>query len=188
MDSLTRRRATLAVGGAVAAALAGCLGGDGTGGGVTIEIHQVGPTTAAPAWGGRENPAGAVELYSRLDRATERLESTHLAGVPSDRREDALTFARDTDFATAALVYVASEGPDTCFDEVAVGDLALDGETLTGRAEALDTSDPGDGCGDALTFPAALVRATADPRPTRARLTVRNGWGDESTVEATATE
>jgi hypothetical protein len=183
MHEITRRRTTVTAGVALGTALAGCLGGDG--GGVTRETLQIGPTPGVPDWSGRGDDAGAAELFRRQERAVDRLESALLEGVAPDRRDAILAFARNTDFQDDVLVYVASEGPDTCYDEVSVRDLTLDGDVLTGTAEAVDTSESGQGCGDALTFPAVLVRATADPRPARVRLTIHNGWGEETTVEAT---
>lgn len=172
---------------ALAAGLAACTGprapGDGTPS-VEYELHQVGPSTTVPDWSGRGNGSGTVELFGSRERARTRLEETLLAGVPGTRRSDALGFFENTDFDEAVLVYVASEGPDTCYDEVEVRELSVDGDALTGTVAARDTSEPGQGCGDAITYPAALVRVTADTLPVRAELTVTNGWGDESVVTA----
>lgn len=184
---LTRRLAVRGGALGIALALAGCIA-PGTGdGGLSFELHQIGPTTAAPDWSGRGNAAGAVEFYRTRADARERLDGELLSGLPGERREAALEFVDGTDFGTAVVLYVASEGPDTCHDEMAVRDLSLDGTTLTGTVAARDTRQSGEGCGDAITYPSALVRANADPRPDRAELTVLNGWGDESTVEATET-
>ncbi|PSQ15322.1 hypothetical protein BRD00_14435 [Halobacteriales archaeon QS_8_69_26] len=142
MATLTRRLAVQALALPVGMALAGCLDGSGDGGDDTeYELHQVGPTTAVEDWSGRDGATGAVELYRSRSRAEAGLDDGILAGVPEERHGPARTFVDETEFDRSVLLYVASEGPDTCHDEIAVRSLDVEARTVTGRVAARDTSE-----------------------------------------------
>lgn len=188
-----------ALGGAVG--LAGCTAEDGPGGddgpstetqtptpdgGTTLverEVVQYGATSALPEWyDGRDGPPGQVVVIDDAERADAVLSPGDL---PPERRETVQQLLAAVDYERDLLVYVQSGGPDTCHSRVDLADLALTGGRLTGTARAVDTSEPGDACGDALTFPAALVRATVDgPRPVTVALEVADGFGQTATVTA----
>lgn len=209
MERPTRRRTLRAVGLGCGALLGGCLSDDGadptgtddptdaddpTGTDdptatepLSLDGYDVVPFAAslsAPDWYDDEEPPGHVELFASEAAAREGLDFER---VPEDRRSEVESFVADTDFASARLLYVGSVGPNTCYRAVEVSELELDDGTLVGAAAAVA---PGDGdrvCGQAITFPSSLVRATVDGRPPNAAtVTVTDGWGDEETFEVTA--
>jgi hypothetical protein len=195
-----RRRDVLRLLGATGAGLAGCLG-DGPpaspggtetptgstattdpGGVASHETVQFGAETGQPAWYDEDSP-GHAELYG-----SESVARTALAldGLPEDRRDVADQLLSETDFGSARVLFLGSVGPDTCHGEIAVGDLRTGDGRLLGRFEAHDPC--GDcACGDAITYPSALVAVTfeGDP-PDAARLTAVGGWDEAATVEVVA--
>lgn len=71
-------------------------------------------------------------------------------------------FVAETDFETETLVYVRAEAPQKCY-RTAVRSLSWNGETLAGRV-ALEKADEYEVCGDAISYPATLVRLETDDR------------------------
>lgn len=201
MERPTRRHALKAVGLGCGALLGGCLSDDGTAPAgtdsptdtatgtepPTLDGYDVVPFAASstiPDWYGQEEPPGHVELFASEEAAREWLDFEQ---VPEDRRSEVESFVADTDFGTARLLYVGSVGPNTCYRAVEVSGLELADGTLVGSAAAVDPGDGDRACGEALTFPSSLVRATVDGRPPNAaKVTVTDGWGDEETFEVTA--
>lgn len=211
MTKLDRRTALAAVGIGLGTALAGCIDSganpgddedtetdDGDGEETTTadpgeptaveyDVIQYETGTSAPDWYDRdEEPTGAVTLID----SESRLESTlSVHDLPEDRRDAVESFLADVDFEKSVVLLVSSVGPDTCHDEIEIESLALEDGTLTGRAAAVDTSEEGAACGEALTFPSALVKAEGDGSPpSGAEITVVDGWGTEETIVATADE
>lgn len=152
---------------------------------VGSETVQYSATSALPGWyDGRDGPPGQVVVIDAAERAEAALSPGDL---PPDRRGAVEELLEAVDYDRDLLLYVQSGGPDTCYSQVEVADLALVEEGLTGTARAVDTSEPGEGCGDALTFPAALVRATFDGAPpTTVALEIADGFGQTATVTGSA--
>ena len=198
MTRLTRRAALhgVAVGGV--AALAGCTeagdpvpggngtdGGDGSDGdgnagdggsdgdGVTTAVQQVGAALSGPAWT-RNERRGFCALITE--------EHGDGAGLFDDAPERVRAFVEETDFAASRLCYVESVGPDTCHDEIAFGGVAVEAGTLVADATVQGPGGDDVACGQAVTYPAALLRVTSDPLPDAARLSVTDGWGETGTV------
>ena len=201
---MNRRRLLRAVGIGAGVGLAGCAGErSGDGGGTTDDtttdrtttgapdavretaVLQYDVTGAVPAWHEPGRPGRVVVIDS-----TERLRATlSLGDLSEERRESVRAFLADVDYATDRLLSVRSGGPDTCHDRVNVSELRVAGGRLTGRARVVDTSEPGKACGGAETFPSALVRVTFDESPVdRVALQVRDGFGDEAEVTASAAD
>lgn len=209
MTPIDRRRTLRVLGLGLGAAVGGCLsdepanpgtGGDTptgsdprsgsdtpppmTDGGIEYEVRSFGGSLGEPTWRDDERRSGHVELYASAAAARAALD---LEALPEDRREDVEAFVEGTDFSKERLVYVASVGPNTCHDRVEVGHLTVEGDTLVGAASAVDTSGPDEACGDAIAFPAALVRIRFGNRPRNVvRLTVTDGWGESAEVIAAA--
>lgn len=211
MDITDRRRVLRAVGLGLGGSLAGCLSGDpgGTATGterpsatdsatqsptetppsdadVTFEVLQLGTGLERPAWRADGEGGGHAELYASAAAARGRL---GLEALAPDRREAAESFVGSTDFGAERLLFVASVGPDTCYSRVEVASLRVVDATLAGGARAVDTSEAGEGCGDAITYPAALVRVRfeGDPRD-QARIRITDGWDEQREVVAAAIE
>ncbi|ELZ46431.1 hypothetical protein C463_04444 [Halorubrum californiense DSM 19288] len=202
MTDLTRRTALYGVATGSVAALAGCTeaggpapgddgtdGGDGSGDGTDgggdgtdgdaggdadpeTDVHQVGAALSGPAWS-RTERRGFCALLTDEDDA---------AWLLGDAPAETAAFVEATDFAASALVYVESVGPTTCHDEVAFDGVAVENGTLVADAAVLGAQDEGVACGQAITYPAALLRVTSDPLPDAVRLSVTDGWDETGTV------
>ena len=197
------RRATLYGVAAGAAALAGCTeagvpadgsgtdGGDGSDGNgtdgsdgadgdggddeeVTTAVRQVGAALSGPAWR-RTERRGFCTLIAEEGDASWLLR---------DAPEQVRAFVEETDFAASVLVYVESVGPDTCHDEIAFDGVAVEDGTLVADATVQGPGSDDVACGEAITYPAALLRVTSDPLPDAARLSVTDGWGETGTVRS----
>jgi len=197
MSPNTRRGTIRLVGLGLGAALAGCLDGgddpatgesptddpsptDGPSGDLEYESVQVGAASGDPDWYDSEDePPGHVELFASA-RAVRRALDLEAAS------DEVGAFVDGTDFERSRLLYVASLGPNTCYSEIDVRELTVEDGELVGTAAAVDPSDDTTGCGDAVTFPSALVRVTFDGRPANhATITVVNGWDEQRAIEAT---
>jgi len=189
MIDITRRLALRGVAAGGVCAFAGCGGGDdgdggggdgggGDGGGdggarsPVATVRQVESPLSGPAW----------------DRGSRRGFCTRIAAAEDanwlldDASEETREFVSETDFERAVVVYVESVGPTTCHDELSFDDVAIEDGTLTASARVEDTSAANEACGQAITYPAAMVRAESDPRPESVRLRVTDGWGETGTV------
>lgn len=203
MERISRRTVLRAAGTGLGATVAGCLsdepvraptGGDDPtptdtptptpDGGLEYEVRSFGTSLGRPAWRNDDRRSGHVEMYATEAAARAALEFEEL---PEDRRAAVEAFVGGTDYPNERLLYVASVGPNTCHDRIEVGHLSVDGDVLVGTANTVDTSEPDVACGDAITFPSALVRVRFDDRPRNAgRLTVTDGWGEETEATAAA--
>lgn len=178
--SRTRRETVLAGGVIVSSSLAGCLSGgsDSTNGNesgdtvdadVPVETLAVDAAFTEPAWAVDSDAPGVVYLY---DETPERL----FDGLDGSGAVDA--FVAETDFDSSVLLQIGSVGPDACADELELGRLDIEGDTLSGTAQVVRSSD-GD-CGDATSYPWLLVRVGATI--STARLTVTDGAGEQRTL------
>ncbi|ELZ49430.1 hypothetical protein C465_07656 [Halorubrum distributum JCM 9100] len=203
MTDLTRRTTLYGIAAGSAAALAGCTeagvpadengtdggdggdsGGDGNDGtdgedgvdgdaeGVTTAVQQVGAALSGPSWDRTERRGFCVLI-------TEEGDASWLLG---EAPEAARAFVAETDFAESVVLYVESVGPDTCHDEIAFDGVAVEDGTLAADATVRGAESDDVACGEAVTYSAALLRVTSDPRPDAARLSVTDGWGETGTV------
>lgn len=200
MQQHTRRRALALAGLGLTAAAAGCLGDGGSDrdpsgtdeptddgrGSVATDTIQLGTRLAQPRWDRDETATGRVVLVDSTERADAVLD---LGDLSEDRRSRVATFIDETAFEESLLAVVQSVGPDTCHDEVAVEDVAVEDGELTGSAAVVDTSGPDEACGDAITYPSVLLRATVEGDvPTDATFTLTDGWGDSDAVSASVSD
>ncbi|MEM4780756.1 MAG: hypothetical protein QXG03_04235 [Halalkalicoccus sp.] len=200
MSSLPRRRLLQAGSTAAAFALAGCFGDS-----------DVFPTDGdersddAEDESGDDRPNGDADRYTIVRYSTDRQpewrdedESGQLAvfttedelrgalaldELPEDRREAVESLIEDTDFEETVLLSVASVGPTTCYDTLEVEELGIEEATLSGRVTAVETSDSDELCGEAITYPSALLRPEFGARPERVAITIVDGWGERETIE-----
>lgn len=193
MIDITRRLALRGIAAGSVGALAGCAGGDGTDGTdgtdsgdgnsgdggmqppIEHTVRQVETPLSGPAWDRRSQRGFCTRITAEHD-ADWLLE---------DAPEAARAFVSETDFERAVVVYVESVGPTTCHDKISFDTIAIEDETLTASARVEDTSAVNEGCGQAITYPAAMVRIDSDPRPQSVRLQITDGWGDTGTVRDT---
>ncbi|MFW5916883.1 MAG: hypothetical protein ACOCRD_00580 [Halorubrum sp.] len=192
MNERTRRTILCGIG-AGSAALAGCTGGigpgdgddsgdgngsgddggTGNGGDVGTAVHQVGSSLSGPAWHFEERRGFCVLL-------TEEHDASWLFAEAS---AETSAFVEETDFQTAVLAYVESVGPTTCHDEISFADVSVDDdETLVASATVENTAEDDEACGEAITYPGALLRVETDPLPSAIRLSITDGWGETSEV------
>lgn len=161
------------------AALAGCTdggtpgdGGDGSADDLSITVEQVGRALSGPAWD-PETRRGFCTLI------TAERDANWLFRDAPDRTT---AFVEETDLEESVLAYVESIGPTTCDDEIAFADVVVEGGALLADASVENTAADDEACGEAITYPAALLRVTTDPLPESLRLSVTDGWGDTTDV------
>lgn len=141
---------------------------------------QFAVSSTAEWWSDETDTTGHVELYGSADAAFAGLD---LDKVTDSRREAVESFVEETVFVgvaeknPSALLFLESVGPNTGFREIEVEELSKDG-AITGTARAKQVADGGD---DEITFPSMLIRTR---RSSPATMTIRDGRGDEETLEA----
>lgn len=189
---LTRRRTLAATGAAIG--LAGCVddlpgdgggsGGDGDGNGtgngngsddVAYDVFQLGTQLGQPLWATVDDVPGFVTLLESGDDRPWMVEDTsEVDGLEA--------WLDETDFDRSTVVYVESEGPNTCYDEIEVRDVSVEDDAILGTAAAVDTSGEDEACGQAFVYPSAFVRVTGDDLPSAATFTVTDGQGTTGDV------
>jgi len=188
----TRRRFLygLGIGGSVA--LAGCSeetdprdGSDSDGGegsdtdngpgtdGIDTATHQVGRALSGPAWD-PETRRGFCLLIADVN---------DVGWLFRDADAETQAFIEETDFGESVLAYAESIGPTTCDDELSFAEVSVEDGTLVASATVENTAGDQEACGEAITYPGALLRVTLDPLPDGIRLSITDGWGE--TVEVT---
>lgn len=196
-----RRRALQLAAGSLGALVAGCVGGSPSGATDTDSPTEtstdetLGPATqlvdsetvavpagsSEPDWAG-DDAVGHVTLAVTEQRAEAMVGPFEL---PEKKRHSMNEVLRATDFDTSVLALVETVGPDSCYDAVEVSGLGVEDAELVGEAAAADTSDDETACAEAVTYSAALVRATFDGAPPeRATVTITDGWGESAEVTA----
>lgn len=184
--SLNRRRTLALVGVSVALpGLAGCTGG-GTDASTSVdetETFQLPVRTGTgPQWL-EEDATGRAVVVDSEERAETALAPYELRGGT----EELQTFLDDTDFETDRLVLVESTGPDACHGRLAVADVRVEDGQLRASATVTDESDGGVACAEVVTYPSTLLRVTFEGDPLdEATVDVTDGWGEQSTVTASA--
>lgn len=191
-----RRRTALRFAGLGAVgALAGCVGdGDGDGdddgssdphiaGTATIQLAT---HTSTPRWHSRsQDSTGHVVLIDSETR-TEAALNQYAREMAESRRQELAAFMDEVRYGRDRLLLVESVGPDGCHDRLEVENVALEEGRLTADAGVVDTGDDEADCAEAVTYPSVLVRVTfEDDPPGAATVTITDGWGESSTVEAT---
>lgn len=217
MPPLSRRRTLHAAGLGIGTALAGCLsrsdpdngsgGGDSDGGngnetdgsdgddeddgnetGIELRSHdtiQFAVTGSRPDW--FEEMGKTVGDVTVIDSAERADAIWPHDDVHPDRRADVADFLEDTSFEDSVLLYVESIGPNTCHNSLEFEDVALEDGRLAATASVVDSSGADEACGEAITYPSALLRTTFSADPvTEATITVVDGWDNEETVTASA--
>jgi hypothetical protein len=183
------RRAALRAGCLGAGAvLAGCLGGDGER--VPTESPPISVLTVtdsetvgfavrgAVGWEG----TGYVVVVDSEERQRSLLTKY---GIPNDRRDRVLGFLDGIDYASERLVLVESVGPDSCHDELEIGDVGVDDEGIRATATVGRESDADEGCREVLTYPSSLLRVAFEGEPPdRAVVDVTDGRDASSSVAA----
>ncbi|WP_049983287.1 hypothetical protein [Halorubrum sp. BV1] len=193
MIDITRRLALRGVAAGGVCAFAGCGGGDGgdgsdgndggSGGGTDgsdrsdaqppIEtVRQVETPLSGPAWDRRSRRGFCTRIAAEADAGW----------LLADASEETREFISETDFERAVVVYVESVGPTTCHDELSFADVDVEDGVVSASVRVEDTSAANEGCGQAITYPAAMVRVESDPRPESVQLQVTDGWGETGTV------
>ncbi len=195
---MTDRRTVLSAAGLAAlGSLAGCLdrgrgngnggppgdGGDDTGvAGYGVAQYLV--SSSLPRWRQADDPGRVVVIDSE-----ERAGAVFRDDVPEERRDEVAELIDGIDYDESVLLLIETVGPNTCYNEVDAGNFRVEDGRLRGDAEAVDTSDDDEACGEAVTFPSAVARVDfADERVTDVELSVTDGWDETSVIEATATD
>jgi len=176
----TRRRFLYGLGIGSSVALAGCTeeidpGDSGAGGGsdgVATAVHQVGHALSGPAWDPETRRGFALLI------ATER----DAAWLLRDADAETQAFVEATDFEASVVAYAESTGPTTCDDELSFSGVAVEDGTLVASATVENTASEDEVCGEAVTYPGALVRVTTDSLPEAVRLSITDGWGETTEV------
>ena len=184
-----RRRCYLAGLGVGVATLAGCAGAPtdpdnaADDRSAMDDVLQLGDSFSDPQWATGAMPTDAVGVVARFEHRGE------LHWLVDDREstpEEVTEFVDATDFDSAIILYVQSVGPNGCYSEIAVEDVTIDEDAISVTASAVDTSEEGMVCTQAITYPSAFVRVTGDELPASTRVTLTNGWGTTAEVDADA--
>jgi hypothetical protein len=146
-------------------------------------VHQLGDAFTEPQWATAGQPTASVGVVARFER---RDELRWLVDDRGSTPEAVTAFVDDTDFSSATILYVQSAGPNGCYRELAVDEVAVDDDALTATVSAVDTSEEGTICTQAITYPSAFVRVTGDDLPAATRVTLTNGWGTTAELNADA--
>ncbi|MFP8958755.1 hypothetical protein ACLI4Y_18785 [Natrialbaceae archaeon A-CW3] len=156
---------------------------DTAGGVEAVDTVQFTTRTDRPDWD--EDAVGTCALANSEDRLAY---VTPIHAVSEERLEETVgPFVRETDFDRQLLLFVESTGPTICHDRLEIDDVSLEGDVLSATATVVDTSGDDEGCGQAELSPSALARVTfADDAewPTRAEVTITDGWDETETIEA----
>jgi len=99
-----------------------------------------------------------------------------------DADAETRSFVEATDFEASVVAYAESVGPTTCDDEISFSGVAVEDGTLVADATVENTAAENEACGEAITYPAALLRVTTDPLPEAIRLSITDGWGNTDEV------
>ncbi|TQQ80573.1 hypothetical protein [Halonotius roseus] len=181
------RRSYLAGLGVGAATLAGCAGAPTDPGNAVDDrsamddVLQLGTGFSEPRWATTAIPTDSVGVVARFESRDA------LRWLVDDREstpEAVVDFLDATDFDSAAILYLQSVGPNGCYRELAVEDVTIDDDAITATASAVDTSEEGIMCTQAITYPSAFVRVTGEDLPAATRVTLTNGWGTTAEVDA----
>ena len=182
-----RRRCYLAGLGVGVATLAGCAGAPtdpdnaADDRSAMDDVLQLGDSFSDPQWATGAMPTDAVGVVARFEH---RGELHWLVDDREETPEEVTEFVDATDFDSAIILYVQSVGPNGCYSEIAVEDVTIDEDAISVTASAVDTSEEGMVCTEAITYPSAFVRVTGDDLPAATRVTLTNGSGVTAEIDA----
>lgn len=204
----SRRRALQTVGASMVSALvAGCMGGDDASEPDTASPEDETPqpddtpelddsvlehttvplgraSDGRPAWHDDEATTGRAFL---LDDAQRQDAVLQRYDPPENRREELGDLLEDVDYETDRLVVVESVGPNACYSEMTVENVRRDGDVLGADVKVVDTSEADEMCAQVVTRPVTLLSVTFEGTPPdEVGLSVTDGWGEQSTVTASA--
>ena len=146
-------------------------------------VHQLGDSFTEPQWATAGQPTESAGVVARFESRDE------LRWLVDDREttpEAVTAFVDETDFSSATLLYLQSVGPTGCYREIVVDEVVIDDNAITATASAVDTSEEGTFCTQALTYPSAFIRVTGDDLPAATRVTLTNGSGFTAEIDADA--
>lgn len=144
---------------------------------MSFEIIQIGGTASAPTLGqASQDQVGTVTLHSSPD-------DTRSGDAISSFFDDEKTreFIEKTNFETQRLIQIGSVGPTGCHDQLEVEELAVEDETVTGKAAVIEPP-ANTVCTEVITYPGALIRV--DTLIDEATLEITDGWGETETVQS----
>jgi len=144
-------------------------------------VHQLGDSVTEPRWAPAGQPTESAGVVARFER---RDGLRWLVDDHGTTSEEVTAFVDETDFSSATILYLQSVGPTGCYREIAVDDVAVDDDAITATASAVDSSEAGTICTQALTYPSAFVRVTGDNLPAATRVTLTNGSGVTAEIDA----
>lgn len=171
MEGIRRRTALQYAGILGGGSVAGCLGTDS----VDYEVFQLGGSQTKPLWDWPDT--------DRLGYLTTLAEDDEFWMVENPETIEGFDeWYGATDFEESVLLYIASVGLDACYDELDVETVDREGNRLTGATTVVDTSGDDEACAEAITYPAAFIRASGDDLPSEATFTVTSGWGNKAIV------
>ncbi len=186
MNRITRRRALQLAGLGAVGGIAGCLDSLGVGGQpgedgagiVESKVHPLGSTLSHPTGDASSDQRGGAILIDSADR----LEAALTARQLEDRLDE--IDIDEFDFDEAVLLYAWVSGPNTCYDELTVDGLSIDGGKLQATVESVGPEEK-KVCGEAVTHGHVLIEVTVDgPLPAEAEVSLIDGWGEGYTVAA----
>jgi len=111
---------------------------------------------------------GRIRLFESAESALEWLP---FEAVHETQRSEQKAFVANTNFQPEVLLYIELAGPHSGTREIAIEELSIDPETVTGTVRVKHISDGG---AEAITYSAALVRIHGTA--TQVTLAAINGW------------
>ena len=147
------------------------------------DVLQLGTDFSEPQWADSAMPTESVGVVARFESRDELRWLVDSESTPAAVGD----FLDATDFESATVLYLQSVGPSGCYREIAVEDVTVTDDAITLAASAVDTSEEGTICTQAITYPSAFVRITGKELPAATRVMLTNGWGTTATVDADTT-
>ena len=186
------RRTILRLGGiGLVGSLAGCIAEDnvpsGGGGSSDATIAEVDTTpltlrTRRPLWDEEDDVTGRaiiIDSEARLDGVLTMFD------IGEERRDELDTFLDGLDYEDERVILIESTGPNLCHRTLDVEAVTVETGEITAEATVVDTSEEGEGCPQAVGYPAVLVRVTFDAETVDSTsVSLTDGWGETSTVAA----
>lgn len=155
-------------------------GDNGNDDGEGVDVQSVQVNAKSP--GGWDN-----ESWDDTGVVVRLTEASEAEAIVRDS-ENLARFVEMADFAEEYVYLFESAGPDLCNDEIEIRDVGIDVTEremfIRGDATVQDTSEEGEGCGEMIHYPAALVSVSTDTDVDHGEFRITDGWDDQITVEA----